>query len=146
MNVHFHSRDWRERILSNLAHTPFTITINGQPFRCNSVEGFWQGLKTTGGMREHVFLLSGMGSKRAGAGKRKDTFEIAGDTYVVGGDEHAELIKEAIHQKILQNPKAAQALKESGGHLTHSVPGSSKPIFRMEKFLRALYSEMYGKS
>ena len=146
MNVHFHSKNWRERILSNLAHTPFTITINGQAFRCNSVEGFWQGLKSKGETREYVFLLSGLGAKRAGARKRKPTFEVAGITYRVGSREHAELVTEAIRQKILQNPKAARALRESRGHLNHSVPSRTKPIFRMEKFLRRLYNEMYGKT
>ena len=48
MNGHFHNRVWQERILSNLAHTPFRVTINGGDFDCNSVEGFWQGLKCKG--------------------------------------------------------------------------------------------------
>ncbi len=65
MNIHFHSQDWREKILSDLARTPFTITINGEIIRCNSVEGFWQGLKCEGDMRKQVFLLSGMASVAA---------------------------------------------------------------------------------
>lgn len=144
MNVHFHSQDWRERILSNLAHTPFNITINGESFHCNSVEGFWQGLKCKGEMRKHVFLLSGTGAKRAGAGKRHPTFEIAGCTYRVGSKEHADLIREATKQKILQNPTARQALKESKGLLTHQVGGDQKPIFKMERFLREIYRNLFG--
>jgi len=76
VNIRFHSKDWRERILSNLAHTPFTIEINGQLFQCASVEGFWQGLKCRGAMREHVFGLSGLGAKNAGAGNRHRTLAI----------------------------------------------------------------------
>ena len=142
MNVSFRSRNWRARILSNLAHAPFTITVNGEEFECNSVEGFWQGLKCKGEMRKHVFLLSGLGAKRAGSGKKRSSFEIAGQVFRVGGDDHAELIKEAIRQKTLQNPKAMEALRASGGRLTHRVPRRREPIFKMERFLRQLYNEL----
>ena len=70
-------------------------------------------------------------------------FQIT-DTYLVGSDEHAALIEEAIRQKILQNPKAAQALRESRGILTHRVPGRIKPIFKMERFVKQIYRELYG--
>jgi hypothetical protein len=145
VNVYFRSKDWRERILSNFAHTPFKITINGQEFECNSVEGFWQGLKCDDEKRRQVFLLSGPAAKRAGAGKKAPTFTMAGREYRVGSDEHAGLILEATRQKILQNPQAAQALKESNGILTHNVPRMAASRFKMEELLRQLYWELFGE-
>jgi len=64
MNIYFGSKDWKERVLSNLASTPFTIEINGQRFECESVEGFWQGLKCNGDRRLHVFKLCAMAAKK----------------------------------------------------------------------------------
>jgi len=55
MNIYSGSKDWKERILSNFASTPFTIEINGQKYECASVEGFWQGLKCKGVRRLYVF-------------------------------------------------------------------------------------------
>ena len=144
MNVSFRSNDWKERILSNFAATPFTITINGEAFQCQSVEGFWQGLKSKDERRQYVFGLFGLAAKNAGRGKKSASFEIAGVTYRVGSKEHEALIREAIKQKILQNPKAAEALNTSTGTITHQVPGSTKPIFKMEKMLMSVRNELYG--
>lgn len=115
MNVSFRSRDPGERILSNLAHTPFTIEVNGERFECASVEGFWQGLKCKDAMRLHVFSLSGMAAKRAGRGKGGRHFDLAGQRFTVGSEEHESLIREAIKQKILQTPKANKALRKAPG-------------------------------
>jgi len=144
MNVSYRSRDWRERILSNLADTPFAITINGETFQCRSVEGFWQGLKSKGDRRLYVFQLSGLAAKNAGWGKRAEFFEIAGSRIRVGSQEHEDLIREAIRQKILQNPRAAEALKNSTGTITHRVPAKTKPIFKMEKMLASVRRELWG--
>lgn len=144
MNISYRSSDWRERILSNLAETPFTITVNGQAFRCASVEGFWQGLKSKDERRAHVFGLSGLAAKNAGRGKQAPTFEIAGLTIRVGSREHEELIKEAIRQQVLQNERVAEALKSSTGGITHHVPARTKPIFRMEKLVLAIRRELFG--
>lgn len=144
MNISYRSSDWRERILSNLAETPFTITINGQSFRCASVEGFWQGLKSKDERRAYVFGLSGLAAKNAGRGKHSANFEIAGLAIRVGSREHEDLIKEAIRQKILQNDRAAAALKSSTGGITHNVPARSKPIFKMEKLVLAVRRELFG--
>lgn len=144
MNISYRSCDWRERILSNLAETPFAITINGQSFRCASVEGFWQGLKSKEERRAHVFGLSGLAAKNAGRGKQSASFEIAGLTIRVGSREHEDLIKEAIRQKVLQNERVADALKSSTGGITHNVPARSKPIFKMEKLVLAVRRELFG--
>lgn len=144
MNISYRSSDWRERILSNLAETPFTITINGQSFRCASVEGFWQGLKSKDERRAYVFGLSGLAAKNSGRGKQSASFEIAGLTIRVGSREHEDLIKEAIRQKVLQNERVAEALKCSTGGITHHVPVRTKPIFKMEKLVLAVRRELFG--
>lgn len=144
MNISYRSRNWRERILSNLAETPFEIEINGEVFFCRSVEGFWQGLKHKGDMRKHVFQLSGLAAKNAGRGKKSQFFEIGGSRYEVGSTGHEELIREAIKQKVLQHEKAEQALKESRGQITHNVSGRSRPIFKMEKMLMSIRKELWG--
>lgn len=46
MNIQFRSSNPDERILSNFAATPFSISIGEETFQCASVEGFWQGLKS----------------------------------------------------------------------------------------------------
>lgn len=122
----------------------YLISIGEETFQCASVEGFWQGLKSKGDMRKHIFLQSGLAAKKAGSGKKSDYFEIGGRKYRVGGKDHEALILEAIRQKILQNPRAADALRRSVGTLTHEVGGHSKPIFKMEKMLMALRRELFG--
>ncbi len=144
MNISYRSGNPVERILFNLAETPFTITINGEQFHCRSVEGFWQGLKSKGDRRAYVFGLAGLAAKNAGRGKRASHFEIAGLTIAVGSAEHEGLIREAVRQKILQNPGAAEALKSSTGTITHNVSARNAPIFKMEKMLMAIRKELYG--
>jgi hypothetical protein len=144
MNIYSGSSKPEERILSNFASTPFSININGEVYNCGSVEGFWQGLKCKGDMRLHVFTLGGMAAKQYGSGKKVRTFKLAGITYKYGSEDHKSLIKEAIKQKILQNHKAAKALQESTGTITHNVPGSSKPVIKMEKLLMQIRVELFG--
>jgi len=144
MNIYSGSKDWKERILSNFAFAPFTIEINGQEFECASVEGFWQGLKCEGDRRLYVFKLCAMAAKKVGADKTFKEFEIAGQKYIAGSEEHENLIREAIKQKILQNTHAYEALKQSKGAITHNVPGESKPIIKMEKLLMSVRKELFG--
>jgi len=82
--------------------------------------------------------------KKTGAGKTFKEFEIAGQTYIVGSEEHENLIREAIKQKILQNTHVYEALKQSKGTITHNVPGKSKPIIKMEKLLMSVRKELFG--
>ena len=144
MNIYSKSKDWRERILSNFASTPFTIQIGSEIFQCASVEGLWQGLKCKGDMRLHVFGLSGMKAKMEGKGKKPKTISIGGLEFDYGSAQHGAVIREGIKQKILQNDKAADALRDSKGKITHHVPGSSKPVFKMENLLMAVRAELFG--
>jgi len=144
MNIYSKSKDWRERILSNFASTPFTVPIGEDTFQCGSVEGLWQGLKCKDAMRLHVFGLSGMKAKMAGKGKKTKTISIGGLVFDYGSAEHENIIREGIKQKILQNEKAAAALRESKGKITHHVPSSSKPVFKMENLLMSVRAELFG--
>lgn len=144
MNVYSKSKNWREKILSNFASTPFVIKINNEEYQCASVEGFWQGLKCKGDMRLHVFGLVGMYAKRAGKGKNTKTIKIAGEEFKYGSKRHEELIREAIKQKVLQNPQVYKVLKESKGKITHRVPSKSKPVIKMENLLMSVRSELFG--
>lgn len=144
MNIYSKSKDWRERILSNFASTPFTIQIGEDTFQCGSVEGLWQGLKCKDAMRLHVFGLSGMKAKMAGKGKKIKRITIGGLEFDYGSTEHENIIREGIKQKILQNEKAATALRESKGNITHHVPSSSKPVFKMENLLMSIRAELFG--
>ena len=144
MNVYSKSKNWKERILSNFASTPFTIQIGEESFQCASVEGLWQGLKCKGDMKAHVFGLSGMKAKMVGKGKKCKKISIGGLEFEYGSPEHEEIIREGIKQKVLQNEKVAAALSESSGKITHHVPGSSKPIFKMENLLMSVRAELFG--
>lgn len=130
--------------MSNFASTPFVIQIGSEAFHCASVEGLWQGLKCKDEMRNHVFGLSGMKAKMAGKGKKKKVISIGGLVFDYGSAAHEGIIREGIKQKILQNEKAALALRESKGKITHRVPSSSKPIFKMENLLMSVRVELFG--
>ncbi|MBK8703359.1 MAG: hypothetical protein IPN33_06875 [Saprospiraceae bacterium] len=144
MNIYSKSKDWRERILSNFASTPFTIQIGEETYQCASVEGLWQGLKCKDEMRLHVFGLSGMKAKMAGKGKKPKKINIAGMEFNYGSPDHEGIIREGIKQKVLQNEKVAEALRGSKGKITHHVPGSSKPVFKMENLLMSVRAELFG--
>jgi hypothetical protein len=144
MNVHSKSNDWREQILSNFAATPFSIQIGDTLFQCASVEGLWQGLKCEADVRLHVFGLSGKQAKKAGKGKEMPLIHIGGLSFEYGSAEHEAVIREAIKQKILQNKKAADALKGSVGTITHTVSSGATPIFQVENLLQSIRMELFG--
>ena len=130
LNVGYSSRDWRAKLLSNFAPTPFRLW--GEDF--TSVEGFWQGLKFEEGSPEQkrVFSLYAYEAKRAGKAASKkpgDTFRWKGKEYVVGSPEHQNLMLQALRAKFSQNPEAKKALLATRGlSLVHELPRDSKTI------------------
>jgi hypothetical protein len=140
-NIDYRSLNPTEKILSNLAHTPFSIEINKQRFTCQSVEGFWQGLKLEKEKREEVFNLYGFPAKFAGTGIKKESFVIAGLFYKTGSKEHETLIYNAVYEKVLQNNEVFDALKETKGNLIHNVPG--KPLFKIDRILKSIYNDLF---
>lgn len=88
--------------------------------------------------------MSGFAAKCAGKGAAGNEFEIGGLIIAVGSLEHEDLIREAIKQKLLHNPRAFQALEESRGQITHHVPRGGRPLFKMELLLVSLRKELFG--
>lgn len=128
LNVVFSSPDWRARLLSNFARTPFTLW--GERFA--SVEGFWQGLKYPEGSPEQkwVFRLWGYEAKKAGRrAPRAETFAWRGRTYRVGSPEHQGLMRAALEAKFAQNAEARRALLATAGLvLVHELPRDAVTI------------------
>lgn len=128
LNVVSYSSDWRARILSNFAHTPFEI----DSVRVESVEGFWQGLKFNEGSREQqvAFAQWGLAAKRLGRhALRRGHFTWQGQRITVSGPEHLALLHRALWAKFTQVPKARAALLATKGlGLVHKVGHDSKVI------------------
>jgi len=130
LNVGYGFPDWRAKLLSNFAPTPFELW----GIRFASVEGFWQGLKYPEGSPEQlrVFGLAGYEARKAGRrAPRRDTFTWRGKVYRVGSREHWGLMREALRAKFGQNPEARRALLATAGlKLMHDLgPGrDSKTI------------------
>lgn len=125
LNIASYSEDWRSRLLSTFAHTPFELTCGWAAVRCESVEGFWQGLKFPEGspVREHVFGLWGIDAKRAGAGApASDAIEFCGRLVIRGSAEHHALAEMAMRAKVEQNAEVRDALLAAHGlKLTHHL-------------------------
>ena len=125
LNIASYSDDWRARLLSTFAHTPFALTCGTREIRCKSVEGFWQGLKFPegSGERERVFALWGLEAKRAGASAPPDdTIEFCGERVQLGSAAHHALAEKAMRAKLEQNAEVRRALVETAGlALTHEL-------------------------
>jgi len=80
LNIASYSDDWRSRLLSTFARTPFELALGDARVHCESVEGFWQGLKWPAGSadRARVFGLWGIEAKLAGAAAPTGDIEIGG--------------------------------------------------------------------
>ncbi|MCA1645419.1 MAG: hypothetical protein LC797_08110 [Chloroflexi bacterium] len=114
LNIASYSDDWRSRLLSTFAHTPFSLTCADGFVRCASVEGFWQGLKwpEDSADRERVFGLWGLEAKLASHGAPATTHvRFCGRDVVIGSPDHHHLARLAIRAKLEQNPEVQRALE-----------------------------------
>ena len=119
LNIASYSEDWRARLLSTFAHTPFALRCGAREIRCESVEGFWQGLKFPegSGERERVFALWGFEAKRAGASApTDDTVVFCGERVQLGSPELHALAEKAMRAKLEQNTEVRRALVETVLH------------------------------
>lgn len=125
LNIASYSDDWRARLLSTFAHTPFTLRCGQREIRFESLEGFWQGLKFPEGSpeRERLFALWGLEAKRAGASATPDdTIVFCGERVRLGGRQHHALAEKAMRAKLEQNAEVRRALVETAGlALTHEL-------------------------
>ena len=125
LNIASYSEDWRSRLLSTFAHTPFELRCGPTFIRCASVEGFWQGLKFPEGSpdRERVFALWGVEAKRAGASApSSDEVGLCGERVLTGSPKHHALAERAMRAKLEQNAEVRGALDATRGlRLTHEL-------------------------
>ncbi len=125
LNIASYSDDERARLLSTFAQTPFVLRCGATVIRCESVEGFWQGLKFPEGSadRARVFALWGIDAKRAGAhAPQSAEIEFCGRRVRRGGPDHHALAELAMRAKLEQNPEVRTALMATRGlRLTHEL-------------------------
>jgi len=118
INIGLWGKTQTERMLSNLARTPFKL--NNKIY--NSVEGFWQGLKFPNEeKRNEIAKLWGIEAKKAGNKTEKSNeFEYQGKKFQVGSEEHQGLIRQAIKAKLEQNLHVLDLLLATGNKkITH---------------------------
>jgi hypothetical protein len=150
LNIASYSEDWRARLLSTFAHTLFTLRCGKREIRCESVEGFWQGLKFPEGSseRERVFALWGLEAKRAGASvPPEETIVFCGERVRLGSAEHHALAEKAMRAKLEQNAEVRRALLETAGLvLTHElVDESGGPVPDSRTLPAAVFCAIWTK-
>ena len=150
LNIASYSEDWRARLLSTFAHTPFALRCGAREIRCESVEGFWQGLKFPEGSadRDRVFALWGLEAKRAGArAPTDDTIVLCGERVQLGSPEHHALAEKAMRAKLEQNAEVRRALLETAGLvLTHElVDESGVPVPDSRTLPAAVFCAIWTK-
>src|SRR5262249_5832687 len=93
LNVGYRTTDWRIKLISNFAPTPFEL--DGRVYA--SVEGFWQGLKfPKESDRRRIAQLVAGAAKRAGEeALPATTLTYEGEQYVPGTFAHWRLMERA---------------------------------------------------
>lgn len=141
INVYSGSEDWRGRLLSNFAPTPFQI--DGRT--AASFEGFYQALKWPegSGQRDHCLTLVGLAAKRFGEEAPQANVFLWGRQIIrVGSPEHHNLLRRALMAKFTQNHFARKALLATGdAELIHELPhysGPEKSVFPSNLFCKML--------
>ena len=127
LNIAYRSSDWRIKLISNFAPTPFEL--DGRVYA--SVEGFWQGLKFPSvAERRRVALLHGGAARRAGEEAiPAESFKYEGQKIITGTHAHWKLMERACWAKFTQNGEARGALVATGRRpLTHVMRRDSTTI------------------
>ncbi len=150
LNIASYSEDWRARLLSTFAHTPFELRCGRGVIRCASVEGFWQGLKfpEASAERERVFALWGIDAKRAGdAAPESQEVVFCAKRIRKGSAEHHALAEMAHRAKLDQNAEVREALRATRGlTFTHVlVDGHGAPVPDSPNFPAAVFCAMWTR-
>ena len=127
INVTSRSSDAAVQLISNLAHTPFTL--DGRQYA--SVEAFWQGLKYPDEPRRAAIAgLHGQEARLARAGAPESTtIEYGGRQIRVGTSDHWDLMLLACRAKFTQHVQAREALLSTGERpLMHRARKDSRTI------------------
>jgi protein GP30.3 len=155
--VGFFDGDEEVRILSNFAQTPFSL----DDLTYQSVEGFWQGLKTEMPMfRRNIAELHGLAAKSAGrvvATGNSRLFTYMTRLYIVGSEAHHVLLERAIRAKTAQNPAVQYVFAASQNrplrHMIRSRYGTWRvgdspalPAIVFEQILTRIRSELQSNT
>jgi predicted NAD-dependent protein-ADP-ribosyltransferase YbiA (DUF1768 family) len=127
INVTSQSPDVAIQLISNFAHTPFTL--DGRAYA--SIEGFWQCLKYPDDeSRLAIARLHGMEARMARAGAvEAPSIEYEGRAIRVGTWDHWQLMLRACRAKFMQHTEARRALLSTGERpLTHKTRKDSRTI------------------
>jgi predicted NAD-dependent protein-ADP-ribosyltransferase YbiA (DUF1768 family) len=104
------------KLLSNFAHTPFEL----DGVRYETVEGFWQSLKTeiVKIRTELAECTDGFTAKKIGRtiSSAKQLFTYENHMYRVGSAAHHQLLERAIRAKVAQHTPTREALVASHPH------------------------------
>ncbi len=149
LNIASYSDDWRARLLSTFAHTPFELKCGSAVIRCESVEGLWQGLKWPEGSAERAraFGLWGIEAKLAGTGAPDGDIDYCGRRVAQGRPEHHAIAENAMRAKLAQNPDVRQALLATVGlRLTHDlIDERGRPVADSLTLPKDTFLEIWGR-
>lgn len=138
LNVVSSGQEQIGRLMSNFAETPFSL--DGK--RYASVEAFYVCLKITDPKEKTcVRKLHGREAKAAGRKLQVTEATYGVKSFLLGGQEHHALIKEAIRAKLIQHPEIAQAfLATHPRPIVHDTgwPEPEKTAFPASAFVRIL--------
>lgn len=132
-NAYYRSSNSIERQISNLSYSEFIF----EGRKCNSFEGFYQGIKGSGeDMQNHVFLMFGMEAK--GRSKPTSYVYFNGRKLKAGSKDHHELLFEAQKCKYTQCQKSREALLATGNtKITHKV-GRDSDVYPAKVYTKHL--------
>lgn len=133
-NAFFKSKNPVERQISNLAFSEFEF--RGR--KCNSFEGFYQGIKRNGDdIQNHIFLKFGLDAKKQGKPTEYVYFE--GKKMKAGSKEHHELLLEVQMAKYSQCEKSKEALLSTkNDRITHKTGGKDSVYYPAKVYCRHL--------
>jgi predicted NAD-dependent protein-ADP-ribosyltransferase YbiA (DUF1768 family) len=138
LNVYSQSDEEVGRLMSNFAHTPFTL--DGVTYA--SVEGFYVALKfLDDAERTKVAALYGAVVKRMGRKSKLTRTYYNGEWFELSSETHHALIKRAIRAKLDAHPEIAKAFAATRPRpITHDTGRPDHPgaRFPAEVFCRVL--------
>jgi predicted NAD-dependent protein-ADP-ribosyltransferase YbiA (DUF1768 family) len=105
-NVYSRSEEEIGRLMSNFAHTPFTL----DGIEYGSIEGFYVALRFLDpAKRLKLGRMYGLVVKRMGMKSRLTTTCYRGKWFELGSDPHIALVKRALRAKLAAHPEIARA-------------------------------------
>lgn len=149
LNVYSRSAEDIGRLMSNFAHTPFTL--DGLEYA--SVEGFYVALKfLEPAKRAKVSRLYGPVVKQMGKKSKIERSCYGGEWFAFGSQDHVELIKRAIRAKLDAHPHIACAFAKTAPRpIIHDTghpdpPDAEFPAAVFCRILSELREEIRSKS